>query len=306
MTTQPCVPPLVAAAAAPAPDSSAAAPPPRGRPSWSGLLRLSLVAVPVKAYPALSSADVVHLHQLHADCGQRIRHQKHCPLHGPVEAAALISGYEYAPDQYVPVQPEELDKLRPARDKALVLEQFLAAGQVDPVRFAGRSLYVLPDGLAARHPYAVLAQALQQASQWALGRAVLAGKRQLVLVRPHGRLLVLDVLHDPAAVRPAPDAQAELPDNSATAQELRLARTLIDAASGPLDWTRYRDATAAELAALLEAKLAGRPLTPPPDEPAAVLRLLDALKQSVAAVQERPQPPQARPRSPRAPRRTRP
>ena len=59
---------------------------PRGRPSWSGLLRLSLVAVPVKAYPATSSSDAIHFHQLHADCGQRITYEKRCPLHGVVEA----------------------------------------------------------------------------------------------------------------------------------------------------------------------------------------------------------------------------
>ena len=30
----------------------------RGRSSWSGLLRFSLVAVPVKAYPAVSSTSI--------------------------------------------------------------------------------------------------------------------------------------------------------------------------------------------------------------------------------------------------------
>src|SRR4029077_4325432 len=109
-------------------------------------------------------------------------------------------GYQYAPDQYVVIEPEELDRLRPAKDKALVLEQFVAAHQVDPVRFAGRSLYLLPDGLGAQHPYAVLSQALQQAGKWALGRVVLSSNRQLVLVRPAGRILVVDVLHYPAAV----------------------------------------------------------------------------------------------------------
>ncbi len=38
------------------PENLGAAPAPRGRASWSGLMRLSLVAVPVKAYPATSPA----------------------------------------------------------------------------------------------------------------------------------------------------------------------------------------------------------------------------------------------------------
>jgi DNA end-binding protein Ku len=71
--------------------ASASAASPRGRPSWSGLLRLSLVSVPVKAYPAVSTSSVTHFHQLHADCGQRIRYQKQCPQHGPVDAAVVQS-----------------------------------------------------------------------------------------------------------------------------------------------------------------------------------------------------------------------
>src|SRR5262245_26029969 len=105
------------------------APAPRGRPSWSGLLRLSLVAVPVQAYPAVRSGAPSPFQFLHADCGQRIAYPKHCPRHGAVPAEAIVRGYEYAPDQYVVVEPQELDRLRPARDKALLLEQCLPVAQ---------------------------------------------------------------------------------------------------------------------------------------------------------------------------------
>jgi len=47
---------------------AAFAPACRGRSSWSGLLRVSLVAVPVNAYAAVSSASSSsHCHMLHAD-----------------------------------------------------------------------------------------------------------------------------------------------------------------------------------------------------------------------------------------------
>ena len=82
-----------------APAQPALAPAPRGRPSWSGLLRLSLVAVPVKAYPAVSTTTATHFNLLHADCGQRLQYQKRCPQHGPVEAADIVRGYQYGPDQ---------------------------------------------------------------------------------------------------------------------------------------------------------------------------------------------------------------
>jgi len=224
-----------------------------------------------------------------------------------VDAAVIVRGYAYAPDQHVVVEPEELDKLRPAQDKALLLEHFLPAHQVEPTYFAGRSLYLLPDGLAAQHPYAVVAEAMRLAGSWAIGRVVFSGHRNLVLVRPAGRLLVLDVLHYPAQVRPAQGWDAELRGGLAAAEELQLARQLIKTASGPLDWSRYRDSSAEELAALVQAKVANRAYSPATAEPIAILQLLDALKQSVAATttagSAAPAAP-SRARQARSPRRT--
>jgi DNA end-binding protein Ku len=271
---------IPAASEPPAPCPS---PPPRSRPSWSGLLRLSLVTVPVKAYPAVSSSSTSHIHLLHAHCGQRIHYQKHCPQHGAVESDAIVRGYAYAPGQHVVVEPEELDQLRPARDKALLVEQFVPVDVIDPTFFAGRSLYLIPDGPAAQHPYGVLAEAIQRSGKAALGRVVFSNHRQLVLLRAVGRLLVLDVLHYPAQVRAAASWEAELALSMATPAERDLASQLIALASTPLEWARYRDSSAEELAALIEAKLAAQAPPAMADEPVAVLHLLDALKQSVAA-----------------------
>ena len=277
---------------------------PSGRPSWSGLLRLSLVTVPVKAYPAHNSAAAIQFNQLHANCGRRIQHQKRCPVHGPVDAVDITHGYQYAPDQYVLIDPEESDKVRPAKDKALVLEQFIPMHQIDPVLFAGRSLYLVPDGVAARHPYAVVAEAMREGNKWALGKVVLSANRQLVLIRPLGRLLVMDVLHYPREVRAAATWAAELRDSGASAEEFRLIRTLIDSASGPLDWSKYRDASAEEMTALIEKKIAGQPLAAPADEPVAAMQLLDALKQSVAAAQNDSAAGKSKFRRPQSRRRT--
>jgi DNA end-binding protein Ku len=260
---------------------------PRGRASWSGLLKLSLVTVPVKAYPAATSSQETHFNQLHAGCGQRIRYEKHCPVHGKVDAGAIASGYPYAPGQYLILDEAELDKLRPAKDKALSLERFVDPSHIDPILFAGRSLYLLPDGPAAHHPYLVLAQAMHQRQKWALGRVVLGGRRALTLVRPVGRLLTVHVLHFPAQLRSRAAWETELRGSGATADESQLAGQLIEAASAAtVAWSEYRDDTAAQLAALVEAKLQGRPLPAAAPEEGAMGNLLEALQRSVAQAQE--------------------
>ncbi|MGZ4662882.1 MAG: non-homologous end joining protein Ku [Arthrobacter sp.] len=267
---------------------------PRGRPSWSGLLKFHLVTVPVKAYPATASGQEIHFNQLHAGCGQRIRYEKHCPVHGKVEAGAIVSGYRYAPDQYVVVNEAELDQLRPSQDKALTLERFLDPHTVDPALFSGRTLYLGPDGLAAQHAYTVFAQVLRQRRLGALGRVVLSGHRHLVLVRPVQRVLAMHVLHFPAQLRSSAALEAELPPQSAAVEEEKMLGVLMDACSQAIAWEDYRDDRAAQVTALLEAKLQGRSLAAPAMEEGPVLHLLDALKQSVAASLAKQQRPSAK------------
>jgi DNA end-binding protein Ku len=272
----------------------------RGRPSWSGLLRLSLVAVPVQAYPAALSTEETHLYQLHAGCGLRVRHEKHCPAHGKIDAGAVARGYAYAPSRYVVLDEAELAQLRPARDQALVLEHFLDPAQLDPALFSGRTLYLLPDGPAAQHPYRVLAQAMRRHARWGVGRVVLGGHRHVALVRPAGRVLACHVLHHPGQLRPAAACEAGLRDGPVGEDEARLAGLLVEAASTQaLPWSAYRDDTADRLAALAEAKLQGRPLPADTPEEPPVLHLLDALRQSVAEARQRHEDP--RPGAPPAP-----
>jgi DNA end-binding protein Ku len=273
------------------------APTPLGRPSWSGLVQLSLVHIPVKAYTAVRSRDSTPCHLVHADCGHRLRYVKHCPVHGPVDPATVVRGVACGPGQHVILEPAELDALRPEQDRALRLERFLEPAQLDPLLYAGRSLYLLPDGPAAGHAYAVLHQALAQGGRWGLGRVVLGGRRQVVVLRPATAGLVVHVLHFPEQLRAGP--LPARPPLSGAATELGLAAQLIAAATGAVDWTAYRDAAAQERQALVAAKQPAQPAAA--GEPV-VLPLLAALEQSLAAAQpvagrrggRRPRPAQPR------------
>src|SRR5262249_15774093 len=132
--------------------------------------------------------------------------------------------------------------------------------------------------------YGVLRLALAQRQRWALGRMVLGGHRQVVLVRPAGMTLVLHVLHYPEQVRVCP--QPVWPLAQEPAEELRLAGMLIEAADGQVDWMAYPDQAAQEMKALIEAKLAGQVGAAPVPAPT-ILPLLEALKQSVGVHNEK-------------------
>src|SRR5262249_62318397 len=114
--------------------------------------------------------------------------------------------------------------------------------------------------------------------------------------------VVVAVLPHRAQGRSAAAWEADIAPSAASDAERDLAGQLIALASAPLDWARYRDTSAEELSALIQAKIAQPPLPAPADEPVAILHLLDALKQSVAQVGRRENTPEsaAPPRKPRA------
>ena len=128
-------------------------------------------------------------------------------------------------------------------------------------------------------------------NRWAIGQVVMSGHRHAVIVRPLGRLLAMDVLHDPGLLRSAAWLEAELQQLEASAEELQLAALLIDSASGPVDWQQFRDDTPDKLASLVAAKVAGQEVVACHEEPVQVIQLLDALKQSVAQAQTTPPSP---------------
>src|SRR4051794_20414619 len=95
------------------------------RSEWKGFLQINQLQVAVKAFSAASSEPEISLNQLHRDCGERIRQQRLCPVHGPVETEAIIQGYRIADDRYLPLEPDEIDQLKPDSDKAIAVECFV-------------------------------------------------------------------------------------------------------------------------------------------------------------------------------------
>ena len=263
------------------------------RTSWKGFLRLSLVSVPVKAYTANNTEEEVRLNQLHADCHGRVRYKKVCESHGELKSDDIVSGYEYAKDQYVVIDDEELSSVRAQQDHSVNIDGFIAPEKVDPVYFAGRTYYLLPDGPAGARPYALLARGMKDANLVALAQVVIAGREQFVQLRPVDGMLVKSVLAYPKTVRLPTLYRDELPDEQPNAGELALAQTLIGASTLPeFELEKYKDAYVENLTKLIKLKVEGKEIVKAPDlEEPKILNLMDALKKSVAAVGARKMAP---------------
>ena len=113
---------------------------PSSRPFWKGFLQFSLVSIPVQAHTATATdGGRPALNQLHKGCNNRIRYRKWCPVHGEVRSDEIVSGFQFGPDRYVVIRPEELDAIRTAKEKAFNIESFIDEGAIDPVYFSSRT-----------------------------------------------------------------------------------------------------------------------------------------------------------------------
>lgn len=257
------------------------------RTSWKGYLKLSLISIPVKAFTAHETGSDVRLNQLHKDCNQRVKYQKVCPEHGELAQKDIVSGYEFSKDQYVVIDPGEIAKLRPESDKAVKIHGFIQESELDPLFHAGKTYVLLPDGVAGDKPYALLHKGLGDRGVVGLAQIVIAGREQLVLLRPLDDLLVISVLHVADKVKALDVFTKELNDLEVSSEEMALTETLIDhSLIEGFDYASYKDDYVARLRELIQLKVDGKEIVEAPDvEEPKILNLMDALKRSVAEAQ---------------------
>src|SRR5262249_1782303 len=147
---------------------------PRGEKStapralWTGQLRLSLVTIPIRLYPATNTERRIELHQIHEPSGKRIRYQKVAPGARVVENENITKGFEYEKGKYVLLDQKEIDDLKLEAKQTIELVRFVDQSDIDP-RFFEKPYYLLPEGDDAEEGYVVIQTALADTGKVGLG-----------------------------------------------------------------------------------------------------------------------------------------
>jgi len=98
---------------------------------WKGAISFGLVTIPVRVYGA-TEAKSLRFNQLHEPDGGRIRYKRVCSVDGEeIDYSEIVKGYEYEKDHYVTLTDEELDSLPVASAKAIEIERFVEAEEID-------------------------------------------------------------------------------------------------------------------------------------------------------------------------------
>ncbi len=104
------------------------------RPTWKGFLKISLVNIPIRVFPATDSAATISFNQLHAECQTRIQQKRWCPkCEREVPISEIAKGYEFEKGRYVVMDEEDIAKVRPESTRVIDLVQFTEAAAIDPI-----------------------------------------------------------------------------------------------------------------------------------------------------------------------------
>lgn len=256
------------------------------RAFWKGYLRLSLVTIGVELYSAVASTATPSFHQIHKPSGKRIRYQKVAPGVGPVDSDEIVKGYEVDKDEYVLLEPEELDEVKLESKRAIDLVQFVDESELDP-RYFDRPYYVVPaEDEVAPEGFAVIRDALADSGKVGLGQMAVRGRDYIVAIKPCGKGLLLETLRFANEVRQSERVFADIPDVNVDEDMLRLAEELIERKSAPFDASSFRSQYVAAIRELIDEKRRTGKVTAAREEELAprgkVIDLMEALRKSVA------------------------
>ena len=261
------------------------------RATWKGYLKISLVNIPIKVFPATESSGSISFNQLHAECQTRIQQKKWCPhCEREVPNTEIVKGFEFEKGRYVIMSDEDLDKVRPESTRVIDLVQFADSAALDPM-YVDRTYYLAPDGGVAADAFAVMRDGMR--GKIGIGKLALYGREYLVAVRPFERGIVMHTLHHAAEMRGI-DAIEELSSVPASVkpEEMKLARQVIQTFEQPLDLADYKDEYRAGLQQIIDAKIAGEEIVATAAEaPPKVVNLMDALRKSLDTVSAKKKQP---------------
>lgn len=268
------------------------------RSIWKGTISFGLVNIPIAIGIATQRSDP-KFRTLDAESLQPIRQQLYSPARDEVVAREdTVKGFEVSKDRYVVVSDEELESVAVERRRTIDILAFVDAEEVDPVYY-DRTYYLAPQDNADK-PYALLVEAMKETGKAAIGKIVLSSKEHLVLLRPSGRTLVVELLFYPEDVRSKAEIEERMEGVDTTKAELEMASQLVESLTQQFDPSQYENEHKRELMALIERKLAGEEIAVPSEAPAAAKPAPDLMSALKASLEQAKKPGGAAKEKPRA------
>lgn len=261
------------------------------RAIWNGHIRFSLVTIPIRLYSAIDSNETVSFNQLHKEDNGRIGYDKKCKKCGKsLTAQEIVKGYEYEPEQYAIIEPEDFEKVKIKSNKIIEIEGFVDSSEVHPMLYDS-PYYIGPDGEVAAQAYSLLNKTLMASGKMAIGRIVIRDREDFAMLSPFENGLVMYKLRYPNEIRKMKDVP-ELNDVKTNREQLKLAKTLVDSMTTSLSKIDLKDRYQNAVKEMIKAKIEGKEIITISEEVTPVVDMMKALKQSIEIAKKEKKPMQ--------------
>jgi DNA end-binding protein Ku len=107
-----------------------------------------------------------------------------------LERSELVHGYEFSKVRYAILTHDELKAIAMQLSKTIDLARFVDSSEVDVVHL-DTPYYVAPEGKIGDETFKVLREAMDRSGKAGIGRVVLTGRDHPLVLRPHGKGMVL-------------------------------------------------------------------------------------------------------------------
>jgi DNA end-binding protein Ku len=226
------------------------------RSIWNGTIAFAGVFVPVKVHSATEDRSV-HFHEVHLDDGARIEHKRICPKEGKeVPHKEIVKGYEVAEGTFVLLDDDELKAAAGEASRVIEVEEFVCAGDIDPVMFV--KSYYLGSQDTGKDAYRLLHDALAKTGRAGIGRWVFHNREYLVAVRAFEDVVAMQTMRFHDELVPAKDLELPTPSRNPSERELKMAGQLVQTLQAKFDPEAFHDTYRERLLAYIEAKAKGK------------------------------------------------
>ena len=169
------------------------------RPLWSGSISFGLVSISVRMFAATQSRELrfhfvdrrdlmpVGYDKVRKDTGEH------------VDPDEIVRAFEIEKGHYVPLEPDDLDRLDVELAHAIDILDFVLLEEIDPIYFR-QAYYLLPQQ-GGEKPYRLLEQALEETGRVGVAKVVIRNKQHLACLRTFEGVLLIETMYYADEVR---------------------------------------------------------------------------------------------------------
>ena len=251
---------------------------------WKGQLAFGLVSFPVKLFTAARS-ESMSFNQLHKGDNSRVKQVLYCQSEDkPIPRTEIVKGFEYEKDRYVVIEDEDIKKMAPGTAKVMEILEFVKSDEVDPIYFES-SYYMAPDA-AGEKPYALLFDTLRRTGYVGIAKVAMHNREHIVIFRPGNHGILMHTMYYSHEIRKVEEFRTDI--SLVKDKEVELAQMLVESLAAAFEPEKYKDSYRENLQVMIDAKVKGQEVVAAVSapEPAKVVDIMEALKQSLAIVKK--------------------